>query len=213
MFLRPLILATVLLVATVQSGSALADPRPGIGPSTERPVGRPVDLPPGLVIDHLASHDGNECRRRPGEREQEVRGVGIHVRLCIAFRNTTSAPIRFDLPPGAMFVSFDDEVQNGLLITVETFEVDPDDMPYYVALNLWCANADRSPAGGGGQGFELGPVTEDDRILAMIRSLAGREITREAWGMVQAVVWNATDGKELSSAERAWLETGRLPSE
>lgn len=196
-------------MAVLSAGPGMAhadDARPGIGPSRERPVGREFDWPPGIAVpDRFHGYVNNHCRR-PEEREaDEVRGVGNHVRLCLSVINTTSAPIRLELPAGLLFVSVEDKTQTGLLINVETFEIPPGDEPYFVKLLLWCANADRSP-GGIGDDFLIGPVTEDPGIVALIQRLAGRPIAEQDWAAVQDVVWNVTDGKELTPRARAWLD-------
>ncbi len=184
------------------------DARPGIGPSTERPVGRQFEWPAGVVPpDRFQGYSENDCRRRPEEPTDEVRGLETYVRICLALYNTTSAPIRVDLPAGLLFVSVDDETQNGLLINLETFEIPPGDEPYFAKLYLWCANANRSPSGYMDE-YETGPVTEDRKILDVINRLAGRPLTQEDVRFVQAVIWSATDDKELADYEQAWLHGG-----
>ena len=101
-------------------------------------------------------------------------------------------------------MSVEDSTQNGLLLNVETFEIPPGDEPYFVKMLLWCANADRSP-GGIGDDFQIGPITEDPGIVNLIRNLAGRPLTQDHWAAIQDVVWNVTDGKELTPRARAWL--------
>ncbi|KAK0351079.1 hypothetical protein LTR94_026423, partial [Friedmanniomyces endolithicus] len=153
-------------------------------------------------------YDPNDCRRRPEEPTNEERGLRTNVRTSMAVLNTTSTPIRLELPAGLLFVSIDDETQNGLLINVEAFEIPPGDEPYFVKLTMWCANADRSPSSYTDE-FELGPVTEDQKILRAIAQLAGRSLTQRDAHIVQDIIWSATDGKELDDYHREWLERAR----
>lgn len=198
--------AVALMALASPAGQALAqEPRPGLGPSTADPVGRPFEWPPGLIPEQpVKGYDADDCRRRPGETHDEERGVALYVRLCLGVTNTTPSPIRLELPAGLLFVSFDDETQNGLLITVETFEIPPGDEPYYIALNLWCANADRSPASYM-DAYEVGPITEDRKIVDLITQIGNRTITLDDHTTVQDLIWHATDGQEVEPRQQRWL--------
>lgn len=200
-------LSIVLLVISTVTAMA-QDHRPGMGPSTDRPVGRTFDWPPGLVVPHhFKGYDPNDCRRRPEDPTDEARGLQTYVRIYLAVMNTTPAPIRLTLPAGLLFVSVDDETQNGLLISVETFEIPPGDEPYFVKLTVWCANENRSPSSSRDE-FELGPVTDDQRILQAIEQLAGRTLVQADAHIVQDIIWHATEGKELDDYHHEWLGRG-----
>lgn len=203
------LIATAMLVACLYLGApngvSAQDARPGIGPSTERPIGQTFEWPEGLATpERFKGYDANDCRRQPEEPTDETRGLQTYVRVCLAVLNRTQSTIRLDLPAGLIFVSVDEETQNGLLIKLETFEIPPGEEPYFVKLYMWCANADRSPSAYWDE-YELGPVTEDQKILRVIRQLAGRELTQDDVGIVQGILWNATDGKELSDYHHTWL--------
>lgn len=200
------LIGLLFAVLLVGGPPALAsDDRAGIGSSKAWPAGRTFEWPEGLAVPEVFhGYHNNDCRRREKRKPDAERGVGNYVQICLGMINTTGAPIRLELPAGLLFVSVEDDTQNGLLINVETFEIPPSDEPYFVRLNLWCANADRSP-GGLGDDFNIGPVTEDAGIVALIQTLAGRTITRDDWAAVQDLVWQVTDGKELTPRARAFL--------
>ncbi|WP_292035648.1 MULTISPECIES: hypothetical protein [unclassified Brevundimonas] len=205
-FLRVLL---ALLFSVAISGVALAnpsDPRPGIGRSDEDPVGKPFELPAGLVLQEpIDGHDRDRCKRE-GEATDLKIGHGTSVDVCLSFTNTTPEPIQVSLPAGLIVVSISDETQNGLLIITETFEVPPGDDPYFVRLGLHCLNIGRAP-GGARDFFKLGPVTEDEQLLSVIALLDGLKIRDDLDDHigVQDYVWNVSDNQRLYDHDRAWL--------
>lgn len=198
----------VLLLLVSASASLAQTARPGLGPSNEDPVGRPFTLPPGIILQEpIKGYHRDDCRREDEDRHDIEAGNGLYIQICLAFTNTTGAPISVQLPPGLLFVSFDDATQNGLVITVETFEIPPGDEPYFVRLRLQCANEKRDP-GAYTDTFRLGPITEDPALVALLEQLGDRPLTREDTARVQRLVWQATDGSAAQTADRQWLRGG-----
>lgn len=210
---RPGRLASLALAAallTVGSSPSAAADRPGVGPQTGMPVGEAFAWPAGLVIQEpVEGFDRSKCRRPDETDPDHTLGVGVYVRLCLSFINTTAHPIRVELPAGLTFVSFDDETQNGLLVIVESFEVPPGDQPVFVKLALQCLNHERGPSASWDT-FRPGPVTTDSKLVALIESPAGRTFETEADILrLQNLVWNVTDDRELSPDERRWAASLR----
>lgn len=185
--------------------AAPMDPRPGIGRSTAEPTGTALELPVGLMSpERFAGYSEDHCRRDDDSRTDLEIGHGLNVQVCLSLINTTAQPITLSLPAGLIFVSWDDETQNGLLITTETFEIPPGDEPFFVRLGLHCLNIGRSPSGLGDD-FRLGPVTGDPLLHRLLERLDGHQLTDEDVMYVQNLVWNATDDISLTPPDRAWL--------
>ncbi|WP_247237812.1 hypothetical protein [Telluribacter sp. SYSU D00476] len=180
----------------------------GFGKSTEFPVGREFTLPAGITLqsDTIPAFDKFECDCKKGEACE--RGSGGLVKVCLNFQNSTQGPITVTLPLGLIFVSITEEVQNGLLIKVETFEV-PADGYLSIGLNLYCLNAVRdvpSPY----DKFVLGPVTENAEIAELARLIEGKDLgAAESKIAIQNAVWDITDRDGLTKEIRE--ELARLP--
>ncbi|WP_225413441.1 hypothetical protein [Stigmatella hybrida] len=186
-------------------GGGEDDEKPGIGPSTKDPVGTPFEWPAGLTVkEPIDAYQRDHCYREDQE-EREEQGYGTNVPLCLGFTNTTNQSIRVDLPAGLIFISFDTESQNGLLIQTETFEVPPGDQPFFVKLGLQCLNLDRSP-GFTGDTYKKGPVTQDQELLEFIRLLEGRTLTAQEEPVVQNALWNITDYGGLTEEDRTAIK-------
>ncbi|WP_292035650.1 MULTISPECIES: hypothetical protein [unclassified Brevundimonas] len=185
--------------------AAAHDARAGIGRSKETPVGRPLELPDGIVVSEpIGAYIEDHCF----PEEQEVRpqeGHGANIQLCLGFSNTLPTPVTISLPAGLIFVSFDTRSQNGLLIQTEAFEVPPGDNPYFVSLSLQCLNASRS-TGRARDTYHVGPITQDEPITQLIRMLDGKALTDEHIPAVQNALWSVTDGDGLLPRDRDALE-------
>jgi hypothetical protein len=186
----------------------------GLGSSKSLPDGLPLQLPPGieLINDPIPHYDPNECGCKKEQKDCH-KGSGYGVRLCLGFRNTTSQPVKITFPVGLLFVSFDTEVQNGLLIQVETFEV-----PTYGTANYevmaYCANAGRS-AGSFGDFHRLGPVVNDAEFDELFELLKNKDVSNydlpddpdiSSVAIIQNAVWDITDQDGLTDWSRGWLK-------
>ncbi|WP_400190527.1 hypothetical protein [Hymenobacter sp. B81] len=149
---------------------------PGYGQSIERPLGTPFTWPAGLVLLGRPTYDG--CVEDP--RTEAHWGNGDAVMLCLNLYNTTSQPIKLDLPPGLMFISDDNRAQNGLVINLISVEVPPGQHLY--VLHSHCANLGR---GGSGPEYTYDPrpvVTQHPQMQDLLRLLATKKINFEHYG-------------------------------
>lgn len=199
--------AAVLLVALFASTAVSAQSRgaAGIGPSTARPEGPVFELPAGLELQQPAlGHEDSACRLDDDTDPIHLGPPESSVLLCLAFVNTTGAPMQVRLPAGLVFISRSETTQNGLLIQVETFEAPPGS--FFVKVNLLCLNSGRSSSGPG-DAYELGPVLEPrSPVWELIDALASKSIDSmeaRAPSRMQAALWNITDGDGLTSVDRS----------
>lgn len=201
--------------AARQSEPGVTTSRAGLGDSKARPVGR-APLPPGIeiagpILGHSEYYDG-DCT----DVQDQPEGVGHMVQLCLALRHTGAAnglpigtPIRVVIPAGTIFISEDDETQNGVLIRNVEIIVRPG-QTRFIWLHLMCLNANRDSSAPGDV-FVLGPVLRDPAFDALFKRLEGRRIPVEAIGEVQAAVWNVAEGRPITPGVSAALD--QLPME
>ncbi|WP_292035642.1 MULTISPECIES: hypothetical protein [unclassified Brevundimonas] len=176
-------------------------------------MGAEFAWPAGIVVQEpIDAFDEDRCGAEE-DRPLKATGASGNVRLCLSLINTTSRPIQVRLPAGLIFVSLDTESQNGLLLQIETFEVPPGDMPYFVDVGLQCLNAGRSP-GFIGDRYRPGPVTEDPALLDFVALIQDKALTLENAAVVQDTLWRITDGEGLTAADRRELaRLERRPSD
>jgi hypothetical protein len=178
--------------------------RPGIGRSTAAPVGMPYVLPGGVeIVQPIPGYD-DDCI--PLEQQsQEEKGSGSLVRLCLALRNTSSAPARVELPAGLIFVSDELTTQNGLLVQGVPIEV-PAGQTLSIPLHLYCLNEERAPSSPWDT-FTLGPVTQDPQLRELISLVEGSLLPVPGLTEVQAAVSHITDGSGLTARDRENLRS------
>ncbi|SEU31759.1 hypothetical protein [Stigmatella erecta] len=177
----------------------------GVGPSTARPKGTPFQLPQGLTVKNpIKGFDETDCYKEDQE-DREEKGSGDLVQLCLQFSNTTPNTISVELPPGLIFISFNTETQNGLLVQVETFEVPPGE--HSVHLRLFCLNSGRSGADPRDD-YELGPVlNEKDPVWVLMNLLKDKApLDANSTSKIQAALWNITDGDGLTRVDEERID-------
>ncbi len=182
----------------------------GIGKSPETPAGAPFNLPAGIELagNTIKGYNRDECGCRKKE-EDCYRGSGELVRVCLGFTNTTNETITVTIPKGLIIIAVSDETQNGLVIKVEAFEIPAGETVYY-SLGAYCLNSGRTPALAGDV-FELGPVTENAELNELMELLENKRIDNvEAGGMIQAALWDITDGNGLTDFYRQAI--AKLPN-
>ncbi|MBX2920921.1 MAG: hypothetical protein KF746_01915 [Chitinophagaceae bacterium] len=178
----------------------------GIGKSLETPEGTPFHLPAGIKLagNAIKGYDRNECVCQKKE-EDCYRGTGELVRVCLGFTNTTNETITVTIPKGLIVISTDVEKQNGLVIEVETFEI-PAAQTVYYSLGTYCLNSGRSSVITGNDVFKLGPVTQNAAVNELMELLKNKRIDNiEAAGIVQAALWNITNGNGLTELDRQFI--------
>ncbi len=173
--------------------------RPGIGPSTEAPEGTAFTLPAGLsIVQPIPGYDGI-CAP-----EEEARGTGGQVRLCLTLSNTSGQNIVLALPEGLVFPARDSSIQNGLLLQSATIPVSAG-QTLTVPLFLYSINLSRT----GSQPkdfFTLGPITQDAAVREVVQLVANKDTRDFEDGIaVQSALWHATDGQGLTTQDRANL--------
>ncbi|MBZ4331973.1 hypothetical protein ACIHQR_33790 [Corallococcus coralloides] len=178
---------------------------PGLGTSKENPVGTPFALPAGLTLENpITSYTPQDPVECDDIYPEDAKGSGDEVTLCLIFRNTTGGPITVTLPPGLIFVSTNDDVQNGLLVQAVTIEVPPGER-FFVPLFLYCANQDRSTTGPDDK-YELGPTVQYKEFQELYSLLAGKTLEPQDAIPIQTAVAHLANGEGLSSADRAALQ-------
>ncbi|WP_120592909.1 hypothetical protein [Corallococcus sp. CA054B] len=178
---------------------------PGLGTSKETPAGTTFALPAGLTLENpITSYTPQDPVECDDIFPEDAKGSGDEVTLCLIFRNTTGAPITLTLPPGLIFVSTNDDVQNGLLVQTVTIEVPPGDR-FFVPLFLYCANQDRSTTGPDDK-YVLGPTVQYKEFQELYSLLAGKTLEVEDAAVIQVAVSHLTNGEGLSASDRAALQ-------
>lgn len=193
-------------------GAAVAQARsaktigPGLGFSKAAPTGVEFKLPPGLTLESpivaWSPENPVDCDEKYSD---ESYGTGDEVRACLIFHNSTNAPITVTLPPGLLLVATNDDVQNGIIVQTTTIVV-PAGERYFAPLFAYCANEDRSTTGLDDR-YELGPVIQQPQFHELYALLEGKTLTREAAGYVQGAIDDITQGKGLTPARRAVLQS------
>jgi hypothetical protein len=183
----------------------------GFGESQERPEGSALVLPAGVAIENphnLRGYSEFEPELCDDKDPETAKGIGDMVWICLPFRNTTNRTITVTIPRGWIVISktlkadrtF--KTQNGILVVPVTIEVPPLAV-FYQSLRMICLNADRDFSTTGDY-FEAGPVTSYKPMTDLLDLLNSKQINHsEHEGLIQAVVWKVTEGKELSTSEKS----------
>lgn len=189
--------------AAVQSRGAKSG-GPGLGVSKAAPVGSPFILPDGVALETpvvaWVPNDPVECDDKYAE---DGKGSGDAVALCLVFRNDTGRPINVTLPPGLIFVSRNDDSQNGVIVETITFEVPPGER-FFAPILAYCVNIDRTTTGREDR-YDLGPVLDHPGFQELFALLAGKTLTVQDGGLIQSAVHAIADGVGLSEAQKLAL--------
>jgi hypothetical protein len=166
-------------------------------------VGTPYTLPTGVELEKPTKGHDQYCVP-DNQTENEIKGSGGMVRLCLNFRNTTQQPVTVVFPPGLVFISNSVLTQNGIIIQRVTIEVPAARTQFYVPIYLYCLNLHRKPTNGPEDTYTVGPVTQDSGLLELTGLLENKQVPLmdNANGDVQAAVWDVTDGSGLTPADR-----------
>jgi len=203
--------ATALSLALGMAGPGATHPQrrsagPGLGLSTAAPEGDPFTLPAGVTLENpilaYSPDDPIECEEKYPEPEARN---GSAVALCLAFRNSTSAPIDVTLPPGLLFVSTSDKVQSGFLVQRLTIEVPPG-VRYVSPLLLHCANIDRNTSTQRDE-YTLGPIVQYKAFQEFYALLEGKDVSGDEVALVQLAINHLAEGEGLSASDREALES------
>lgn len=176
--------------------------RPGLSRNESAPEGLPFKLPEGLELEEpikgYHTPDPKDC---DDKYEDEAKGQGELVRLCLIFRNTTNQPITLQLPPGLIFVSRSRGVQNGMIAQRVAIEV-PAGGQFFQPLFLYCVNSERDPATPEDE-FDLGPVTQYQDFQELFRLLENKTVDSTNFPVVARAMTDLSNGESLSSDLRA----------
>lgn len=174
--------AAATLTFALPTSVALAQDLPGFGDSNAMPTGAPFVLPEGLeltIISYNPFDVENTCKRpdvEPDEQPLPEEGLNVGlVRVCFQFRNTTDRPIYFELPPGVIVLSSQQDTQHGLIFTQLKRGVPPM-QELFAPIKGDCMNVNRS-APGVGVRYELGPVTDNKDIREALGLMAGADLS------------------------------------
>lgn len=185
-------------------GDPINADRPGLGRSEKAPEGKTFTLPQGLELEEpIMGYNDSDPTDCDSKYEDEAKGQGANVRLCLIFRNTTNGPITVQLPPGLIFVSRNLAVQNGMLAQRVSFEV-PAGERFFQPLFLYCVNSERLGARPD-ESFDLGPVTQYKDFQELFTLLENKTITSTNFPIVDQAMTDLSDGRSLSSDLRAQL--------
>lgn len=148
--------------------------------SYDAPEGTPLTLPKGLSFvwaEHPRTFDQKDSCAYKDEGDPHRWDVGSHVTLCVSFRNSTNTPLNLVLPPGLIFVSRDQESQNGILAMRVAVTV-PANTTVYNQLNMHCINGSKSTSGDSKLNYTLGPITSVKPAKELITFLEGKNIKK-----------------------------------
>ncbi|RYZ17828.1 MAG: hypothetical protein EOO70_00835 [Myxococcaceae bacterium] len=185
-------------------GGGTTDPvyRPGMGLNEEEPEGLPFILPEGLTVETpikgYNSADPEDCDYK---YEDQAKGHGEQVQLCLVFNNTTDFPINLQMPPGLIFVSRSREVQNGIIAQRISIEV-PAKTRYYQPIFAYCTNSGRDTSALSSE-FDLGKVTQYEDFQELFRILEGKTLSKQDAAYVDQAIGDLSDGQSLSAEQRA----------
>lgn len=208
---RVALVATAVALASCSSDSEkngdgdknpVGEDRPGMGRNESAPQGTAFTLPTGLELEQpIKGYNDPDPTDCDDKYEDESKGQGELVRLCLIFRNTTNRPIIVQLPPGLIFVSRNRGVQNGMLAQRVAIEV-PAGERYFQPLFLYCVNSERDPSSPQ-ENFDLGPVTQYSDFQELFRLLENKTVTSSNFPIVQQAMTDLSDNQGLSSSIRA----------
>lgn len=178
----------------------------GIGESLETPTGTPFNLPAGIgLAGIIKGYNTNDCGCDKDDAGCQI-GTGDLVKVCLGLTNTTNKPITVTFPKGLIIISMETETQNGLVIQVETIEI-PADQTVYYSLGAYCLNSERNPAFVTDV-FEFGPVTQNAKLKELMTMVANKRLDNiETRGVLQAALWNITDGDGLTDFDRQYISS------
>jgi len=166
------------------------DTKKGMGNSVAFPTGTAYKLPKGISSEISGMADNKGCEL----------GAGSLVKLRLALRNKTQQPVMVTLPAGLIFVSQDENIQNGLLIRDEVFVV-PAGEAFSLNLALFCLNEERAVTKAKDK-YKIGPVSDDADLKALMELTQGKELKDEHYqAMVQKAIWDITKGFALTAAQ------------
>ncbi|RKG95511.1 hypothetical protein D7X32_38855 [Corallococcus carmarthensis] len=179
--------------------------RPGLGRDESAPQGTAFTLPKGIELEQpIKGYNDPDPTDCDDKYEDEAKGQGELVRLCLIFRNTTNGPITLQLPPGLIFVSRNRAVQNGMLAQRVAIEV-PAGARYFQPLFLYCVNSERDPSNPD-ESFDMGPVTQYQDFQDLFRLLETKTVTSSNFAIVQQAMTELSDGNALPSNIRSQIE-------
>lgn len=211
---------TALFAGCIHSApvpDAVKSSAPGFGSSRQRPTGRLLVFPEGIEVVGKPRWD-TECMNE-ALQEKRIYGNGGAVRFCIRFSNSRPQPITVTIPAGTVFISVDDESQNGLVVQTIRVTVPPLSAPSFYFLNN-CINEDRDITGYSDE-FEPQPiVTDHTPILELTDLLRSKRINSEDYhssfppsqisAPVQTAVHEIAHTGRMSATTRAKLD--QLPA-
>ncbi|MFP2933996.1 hypothetical protein ACLESO_54505 [Pyxidicoccus sp. 3LG] len=207
-----------LAVALACSGSDPDDPgggpdagseehRPGLGHSDKPPEGQAFSLPTGVElagpIKGYSEFEEEKCFP-----QEEPKGAGDMVRICLPLRNTTNTtsnplPISITFPAGFTVISEDLDTQNGILVKQQTVVVQPG-RTIYLPLYMFCLNGNRDSSSTDDT-FRLGPVVQYADFREFFDLLEDKTLEQSGQGELQAAVWRLSEGKALTPADRTLI--------
>ena len=166
------------------------DTKKGMDTSVALPTGIAYKFPKGISSKILGTADNSHSKL----------GAGNLVKLNLELRNKTQKPVAVTLPAGLIFVSQDENIQNGLLIRDEALIVPVGGICSF-NLSLFCLNENRAVTKAKDK-YLPGPVSDDADIKALIELLQGRRLENEHHqALVQEAIWDLTKGFALSRAQ------------
>lgn len=179
---------------------------PGLGDSTADPVGVPFTLPEGIELARRIQAATLDCWPDEELNRFEMKGSGLLVNVCLAFRNTTAEPIEITLPPGLIFTSESIETQNGLLVIPVTVEI-PGESVWVLPLHTHCTNEGRHAPEDGIDVYRMEVVTDHAGLLGLIDRMEAAGKNTDVWGdwQAQMAIWDVTSGRPTSEETEAWL--------
>lgn len=154
-----------------------------------------IQLPTGVTITSQPLAGDHEA-------VDERIDTNNYVRITLVFENTTDKALTVTIPACFTFVDTSGKNQDGLSIWRREIKV-PANSTYRLMLGTYCMNSNR-PAPSGGIAYELGGKADSKALRKLCDILKKKVLSRHS--SIQTIVWNITNGEELSDEDIATLE-------
>jgi hypothetical protein len=129
------------------------------------------------------------------------------VSACLTVANTTSSAILFNIPPGTIFRSRSESVQDGLLTYPVSVRV-PARSRTNIFLSLFCMDSDKEPSSGSDAYIIDKSLSKNPALKELINIIKNKNITGvDEFRAVQIIIWDIIDdeSKRLSPEQKQIL--------
>jgi hypothetical protein len=176
---------------------------PGFGTSNARPEGQPFVWPTGVKVLGKPKLE-YDCLSDAVNKKRQYGSGGV-VRFCLTLYNSGSQSVTVVFPPGLVWISESEMVQNGIIVKSARIPV-PANSQLTIMLDAFCINEDRDPTDYGDL-YEPQPiVTSHAGMLELSQLVANKQINDEEL----AKPLESTDWITLQGAVHEVEKTGKI---